>query len=109
MLELGINILSTNCLVDMISTFYKDKAYIYIKDIYNKDIYNISYRNGLYNIANIANIANNTSISSRITIFTAIKQNGLYKTNINILSPKGIERNLAILSIQSNKQAIIKL
>jgi hypothetical protein len=104
--ELGINILSTNCLVDMISTFYKDKAYIYIKDIYNKDIYNISYRNGLYNIANIAN---NTSISSRITIFTAIKQNGLYKTNIDILSPKGIERNLAILSIQSNKQAIIKL
>jgi hypothetical protein len=28
MLELGINIPSTNHLVDMISTFYKDKAYI---------------------------------------------------------------------------------
>jgi hypothetical protein len=90
--KLGINILSTNCLVDIISIFYNNKAYIYTKDIYNnKNIYTISYRNGLYSISNIDIATRN--ISSRTTIFTAIKQNSLYKTNINILTPKGLERN----------------
>ena len=89
--ELGINILSTNCLEDMVSTFYKDRAYIYTKDIYtNRDIYSISPT---------------SNISSRTTIFTAIKQAGLYKANLDILCPKGLERNLAILAIQTEQEA----
>ena len=97
--ELGINILSINCLEDMVSTFHKDKVYIYTKDIYsNKDIYNISPT---------------SNISSRTTIFTANKQAGLYRANLDILCPKGLERNLAILAIQTDqdvkKLATIKL
>jgi hypothetical protein len=57
--KLGINILSTNCLEDMVSTFYKDKVYIHTEDIYtNKDIYNISPT---------------STISNRTTILTANK------------------------------------
>jgi hypothetical protein len=57
-------------------------------------IYTISYRNGLYSISNIDIATRN--ISSRTTIFTAIRQNSLYKTNIDILTLKGLERNQAI-------------
>ncbi len=85
--KLGINILSTNYLEDIVSTFYKDRVYIYTKDIYtNRDIYSISPT---------------SNISSRTTIFTTTKQAGLYKANLDILYPKGLERNLAILAIQT--------
>ena len=86
--ELGINILSINYLEDIVSIFHRDKVYIYTKDIYsNKDIYNISPT---------------SNISSRTTIFTANKQAGLYRANLDILYPKGLERNLAILAIQTD-------
>jgi hypothetical protein len=97
--KLGINILSINCLDNIVSTFHQDRVYIYTKDIYtNKDIYSISPT---------------SNISSRTTIFTANKQAGLYKANLNILCPKGLERNLTILAIQTDqdtkKLATIKL
>ena len=63
--ELGINILSTHRLGDMVSTFYKDRAYIYTKDIYtNPSI----YRPKDLNLSNLS-----TRTTSRTTIFTATK------------------------------------
>ena len=80
MLELGINILSTNRLKDIISTFYKDKAYLYTNNIYkNLDIYRPN---------NLPIINNNRTI-----ILTTIKYNSLYKAKLDILYPKGLERN----------------
>ena len=89
--ELGINILSTYRLGDMVSTFYKDRAYIYTKDIYtNPSI----YRPKDLNLSDLP-----TRTTSRTTIFTATKQDSLYKTKVDVLCPKGLERHLAILSI----------
>lgn len=100
--QLGINILSTNPLSDMISTFYKDRAYIYTKDIYNNPNIYKPNQLGLSSLSSLsslsrANSPNLSTISSRIAIFTATKQDRLYKTKTDILYPKGLERNLAIL------------